>query len=736
MRPRPHHQDSKKGPGLTVLIVTGLLFGFACGLFFGEYTSWIKWVGDAFIGLLQMAVLPYVATSLVANVGRLSYRGGARLLRVSAGVLLMLWLVGLTTLLIMTQAFPAWETGSFFSSSFTEEPVSPDWLGLFIPSNPFQALSENSIPAVVVFSLGLGIALMSIPDKARLLDPLDVVVEALAKLNKLVLKLTPIGIFAIVAHATGTTDPGQFRLIQGYLLTYAVAAIVLSFVVLPALVSAITSLPFRDIVSASRDPLIAAFVIGNTFVVLPMIIDAMKRLEANRIVDQDSEGHEPEYLVPLAYPFPDVGRIVGLVFIPFAAWFYGTTIDLDRYPAVLGTGLLGAFGKPVITIPLLLNLAELPADIFNLFLASGVIAARFGDLMKTMHLISFAILVSGIINGNARLNWQKLYFGMMGTGGLLLLTVVVIRGYLIANFEGDYSRENLVTERELLFPRSRPLSHVESIMLAESDANPDPIRPGQTRVERIKQRGCMRVGFDPDKMPFAYYNAKGQLIGFDIEMAYHLADDLHVNIEFVPIDLSMLKQQLRDDEFDVAMSALEGTVEQAALLPAVDPYMDVTLAIVVPDYRKRHFRSRDAIEKIPDLKLAVIKGSFFAERAPKVFQGKQDIRIVELDSAAEYFSAGHAEVDGLVISAESGSAWTLRYPGFAVANPLLGRVRVPLYYLTAADTDFEQFLQNWLTLKRADGTYQQLYEYWILGREVQTRTPRWSVLRDLLGWVE
>ena len=206
-------EPRKKGPSFTIYIVAGLLLGLICGLFFGEYTSWIKWIGDAFVGLLQMAVLPYVTISLVTNVGRLSLTDGARLLRISAGVLMMLWMVGLVTFLIMTQAFPAWETGSFFSSRFTEQPPSPNWLDLFIPSNPFRALSENSIPAVVVFSIGLGIALMTIPNKAVLLDPLDVITEALAKLNKLVVKLTPIGMFAIVAYATGTTETAQFSLI-------------------------------------------------------------------------------------------------------------------------------------------------------------------------------------------------------------------------------------------------------------------------------------------------------------------------------------------------------------------------------------------------------------------------------------------------------------------------------------------------------------------------------------------
>ena len=91
-------------------------------------------------------------------------------------------------------------------------------------------------------------------------------------------------------------------------------------------------------------------------------------------------------------------------------------------------------------------------------------------------------------------------------------------------------------------------------------------------------------------MPFSYYAADKKLIGFDIQMAYYLARDLGVDIEFVPMDRGSLAAQLKNDHFDVAMSALEGTVEQAATLPAIDPYMTVTLAVVVPDHQKREFR--------------------------------------------------------------------------------------------------------------------------------------------------
>ena len=721
--------NRKKRPGLKTWILIGLFSGLLCGLFFGEAANGVRWIGDVYVGLLQMAVLPYVAVSLIANIGGLSVHAGFRLLRISFLVLLLLWCVGIVTLVIVSMAFPSWETGSFFSTQFTEEPPAHSWLDLFIPSNPFRSLSENSIPAVVVFCIGLGIALMTLPNKRKLLEPLEVLVDALANLNRLVVKLTPLGMFGIVAYTTGTIDFDQFNLIQGYLLTYGAAALILSFVCLPALVASLTPWSFREILSATRDPLIAAFVIGNSFVVLPMIIDSIRRLPQKSKPEDELE----DYLVPLAYPFPDIGRIVGLVFIPFAAWFYGQIIDMESIPALLGVGVIGSFAKPIVTIPLLLNIAELPSDIFNLFLASGVVASRFGDLMKTMHIIAFTILTMCFLNGTARIKLARFLAGMSACCLLLVLTAMLIKGYLHAEFKGRYSRENLLTERQMVFPElDRRIDETDILILDESIPNSIPVAAGETRIERIQRTGTIRIGFNPDRLPFCYYNKQGDLIGFDIQMAYYLANDLGVGIEFVPIQTGQLQHQLSNDHFDVAMSALEGTIEQAASLPAIDPYMSITLAIVVPDHKKQMFRDVETMLAQPDLKLAVIKHGYFAERAAKAMP--ENVSIVELDSALEYFEGRFRDVDGLVLSAESGSAWTLRWPKYTVANPVKGRVRVPLYYLTAADPLFEDFMENWMTLTRSNGTFQDLYDYWILGIHDQHKTRRWSIMHDVLGW--
>ena len=576
--------------------MVGLVSGVLCGLFFGEQTSGLKWIGDAFVGLLQMAVLPYVAVSLIANIGRLSFEQGVHVLRCSLQVMILLWLIGLAALCLMTQAFPSWETGSFFSSRFTEEPPAPDWLALFIPSNPFRSFTENSIPAVVVFCIGIGVALFNLPNKEKLLGPLDVLADALSNLNRLVIKLTPLGMFAIAAYTAGTIDIDQFRLTQGYLLTYCGSSTLMTFVVLPLLLSAITPFKYWEVLRASREAVITAFVIGNTFVVLPMIVESIKRLEREQESDSEPDSHQPDFLVPLAYPFPDVGRILGLVFIPFAAWFYGTVIDPDSVPALLGVGFFGSFGKPIITIPLLLTISELPSDIFNLYLASGVIAARFGDLMKTMHMVAFTILTMCMLRGAIRLRTSRILAASLGSLLLLGTSSLLIKGYLQMQFHDLYSKDNLVTQRDMLFPENTRVSETKVTVKSESSPHPIPIAEGQTRIQRIKEYGSIRVGFDPNRMPFSYFRADSNvLIGFDIQMAYYLADDLQVGIEFIPMDSSGPSRQLMEDHFDVAMSAMEGTVEQAAQTPAIEPYMEATMAVVVPDHDKRRFADRDSV---------------------------------------------------------------------------------------------------------------------------------------------
>ena len=89
------------------------------------------------------------------------------------------------------------------------------------------------------------------------------------------------------------------------------------------------------------------------------------------------------------------------------------------------------------------------------------------------------------------------------------------------------------------------------------------------------------------------------------------------------------------------------------------------------------------------------------------------------------------------MTAERGSAWTLLYPQFTVVVPEPGLVKVPLAYpLSGHDEAFASFINTWIDLKRKDGTIDALYAYWVLGRNAAPPHPRWSIIRNVLHWVE
>jgi ABC-type amino acid transport substrate-binding protein len=89
------------------------------------------------------------------------------------------------------------------------------------------------------------------------------------------------------------------------------------------------------------------------------------------------------------------------------------------------------------------------------------------------------------------------------------------------------------------------------------------------------------------------------------------------------------------------------------------------------------------------------------------------------------------------LPAERGSAWTLMYPAYSVVVPGPDPIRVPLAYpIGKRDQRLATFVNTWIALKRKDGTFDAAYKHWILGQSAAPRQPRWSIVRNVLHWVE
>jgi ABC-type amino acid transport substrate-binding protein len=552
----------------------------------------------------------------------------------------------------------------------------------------------------------------------------------LIRISHLVVRLAPLGVFAMAATTAGTMSLEEFGRLQAYLLTYTAGALLLGFVILPLLVTAFTPFRYGDVMAVSKDAMVTAFATGKLIIVLPLLIEETEKL-FERYERDAAGGTAPtvDVLYPVAYPFPHVGKLLSMLFIPFTAWFLGNELASYEYPTLLPAGMVSYFGGPLLAVPFLLDLMQLPRDMFQLFLVSGIWGERLGDALGAMHLVAFTLLTTCAFLGRLRLNlWSLVRYltiaTLVGWGTVGGLRVAL--NYTIQYVEG---KEEILANMQLL---RKPVSYTIS---REAAPNPYPRLPEESLLDRIRRRGVIRVGYNEDKLPFAYFNVRGDLVGFDIDMAHALARDLGVTIEFVRFDRSTLAAQIEQDDFDVVMSGLVGTLERAESMQHTTPYMDVTLALVVPDYRVRSFRSLDALRSAGDLKIGFVDLSRgFVERMRDVLP---DAEFRELSTSQQYFDDGWQELDALVISAESGSAFTLLYPEFEVVVPEGLQVSLPLFYaIGAEDAKMRDFLEHWVALRQNDGTAQEYYNYWILGKTGNTRKKRWCVIRDVLHWVD
>ncbi len=413
-----YHAKTQQPMTFSQKILAGLGAGIVVGLFFGEKVAPLAVVADGFVKLLQMTVLPYVTVSIVTSLGTIDLSQAKSLGFKAGAVLAGLWGIALFFSFLFPLVFPSAETASFFSVSLVQKPPPFDFVGLYIPSNPFNSLANNIVPAVVLFSVILGVALIGIERKKVLLDVLGVASATIARATRFIVQLTPYGIFALAATAAGTLHLEQVERIQLYLITYIAISLLVSLWVLPGIVAALTPIPYREVLGPTRDALITAFIAGDLFIVLPSLVESCKELLTKYSPAGSRSSDLPDVLVPASFNFPHTGKLLSLSFILFAGWFAGAPVPMTKYPQLALTGLLTFFGSLNAAVPFLLDLFRIPADTFQLFVATGVINARFGTLTAAVHTIVVALLCSAAVAGTLRFEPERVIRYLLITGVL------------------------------------------------------------------------------------------------------------------------------------------------------------------------------------------------------------------------------------------------------------------------------------------------------------------------------
>ena len=733
------HAPEKRRLGLSELVLISLALGIAVGVFFGEMAGWMEIVGEVFIKLLQVTVIPFISLSLITGLGGLKYETVKRLALKGGAVLFTLWAITLLVIILTPLSFPSWPSSSFFSTSLTDEASSPDFLRIFIPSNPFNAYANAIVPAIVVFSVLIGVALIGVDKKEVVLAPMLVAQEVLMRITGMIAKLAPVGVFALIASAVGTIDFADLARLQVFIVLYALIALALGLWVLPGLIAVLTPLRYGNIVRALRTPLITAFATGSSLIVVPLLIEQCRQLIADAEIygkeSQEKAESSVEVLIPTVYPFPSPAVLLALSFLLFAGWYIGSDVPVDAYLNLILAGVPSLFGGTLIAIPFLLDLLKLPSDMLGVFVSVDVINSRFGTLLAAMHYATVGLIGSIALVGGVRLRLIPLLRYALISTALVAGILFGVRAFYSYIVVAPYTKaEVLQSLRLMMEPQPATVYREIPPNLAQTVGKPATLR-------EIYERGVLRVCHQPNEYPSSFYNNADppELVGFDVEMAHRLALELRLPIEFIPARReSVAAELLNNGACDIYMGTLPITARRITHFAMTSPVYESSAGVIVKDYRRHEFGTWALIEKNEaSLRFGVPDSAIMRERVSSRFPEATLVTIGDRDEQLRILESGTEEVDAIFDMSEEAAAWTVLYPTFnlVVPKPVI-RFRVG-YAVAHGNAELLASVNGWLAGERALGTVDTLYSYWMLGDAAKTRSaPRWSVIRDVLGWVD
>ena len=446
-----------------------------------------------------------------------------------------------------------------------------------------------------------------------------------------------------------------------------------------------------------------------------------------------------EILVPVAYTFPLLGGLVPFLFILFVAWLYQNPLDLLEQLQLVVVGIPSFFGSSKLAVISLLDLMHLPADAYNLYISSGILRQAFVAPLSVISIFSFTTITIALTTDRARFRWKRAAMSLLAVILLAALLIAGLHAGFAALLAGTYHGGDQISRIELPpDPEGNRLDQVVNTTVYLHREDVPAIVPASSgtrdEVRQIRERGVLRVGYNSNNVPFVFFNDKGELVGYDVEMAYDLARALNVSrIEFVPITGTTLAESLDSGYCDIIMSAVMVNADRLETMKFTDPVVTVHLAFVVPDGKKKEFTKLDDVKMMDGLRVAVFNNTALVTVAHKLLP---NATVVPIDSREDFFEKGKA--DALLVPAEEGYPMTLVYPFFDVAIIEPYDSYQMMYGYPVAKDSSESYLlalNYWIRMEKDYGLLQKKYDYWVLGKIPGSAGPRWSVVRNVLHWV-
>jgi proton glutamate symport protein len=702
--------------GLPGWIGVGAVAGVATGILMGKPAGALQPFGTAYVMLLESVVYPYIISSLLHGLASLSPKTAWRLFRKSWPFYLAAWGGTLGVCYLISLAFPAVPAPDMVDAAAPAR-SGPQLLDMILPGNIFEDLTHNYVPAVVMIAVLFGVALQGAKDKARILDILALVRAACVKIWGWMVHLAPVAVFAMFAVTAGTIEKSEAGGLAAYIGLFLGVTFLLAFIALPAAISCLAPVRYREVLGLMRGALTLAMVTTLSVVALPFIQKAAEKIAQDSGIDAEDHQEIIQTSLAVNYPLGQLGNFFVYFFMLFTAFYTGTSLSGGEQLALPFMTLVSCIGSPTSTVnavDFLSSWLALPGEPLNLYLETMVIT-RYGQV--ALSVMGFAFLTFLMT-----LN----YYGKIAVKLPRLLSAMALVLALVAGLSlgGNSLLTQLLNE-----PRQTYLSLAMNPQLTQGvEAKvykthaefrrdyPDPeLAPGQSVFARIQGTQTLRVGYGPGIVPFSYLNREGELAGFDVACVYDMARGLNVKLVFAPVQFSDVRHEVETGVFDLFIGGVYVTEPRMRWGLYSQSYHSSPLALIVPSDQLDDFTQMSRFKDDPDFDLAVLDVASMRRLAERLFPKAKKHLINRYDDLP-----GKKGWDAALWSFEQGGIWASGHPGYSAVKPAgMGAVMVMAYLMPRRAAQLQQYINHWLSLREADGFLAEQKKYWIGGAGVR-----------------
>ena len=234
----------------------------------------------------------------------------------------------------------------------------------------------------------------------------------------------------------------------------------------------------------------------------------------------------------------------------------------------------------------------------------------------------------------------------------------------------------------------------------------------ESAIEQIAKRGAIKVGMDVF-VPWAMKDKKGELIGFEIDMAKKLAADMGVKVEFVPTKWSGIIPALITGKFDVLIGGMTITTQRNLKINFTRPYYYTEQGLMAHKKKAAGFKVADF--NSPNVTIAARLGSTAAVAAKQKFP-KAKLRLFD-DEPAAVQELRNGNVHAMVSAQPLPSSTAIDYPDTIMVYDEVMMLEAIGIGVRKGDIDTLNLINNWIEINRNNGWIQSKYAYWFKSKE-------------------